>query len=273
MILLAIALIGTGLACLGFVAFSFLQARGPVSTTGVGPPAGTGVRAPVPSGIQGGADAAFAGSPSARAGSVGGVSPVRQPDPANSRPRAATTTTPATAPGEGESRRSRQADPESTSASEPDFGREELSFLRDRLTGLQRIDPDSLNEALRVFEKTERETPEPAPQLVVTGMLYLDHGRKIPGQLGRRGEIPTRVFSELRRIGTGTLILENSSFLIHSGNTSYSYSAGDMDQILFQGSGLALVPIHPDRPIPVFLTREVAAVKAYIKKNARIRSL
>ena len=145
--------------------------------------------------------------------------------------------------------------------------------MRDRLTGLQRIDPDSLNEALRVFEKTERTTPESTPQLVVTGILYLDHGRRIPGQLGRSGEIPARVFAELRRIGNGTLILENSSFLIHCGNASYSYSTGDMDQILFQGSGLALVPIHPDRPIPVFLTRDVARVKAYIKKNARIRAL
>ena len=77
---------------------------------------------------------------------------------------------------------------------------------------------------------------------------------RFPRTIGRRGEIPTRIFSELRRVGNGTLILEGSSFLIHCGNTSYSYSAGDMDQILFQGSGLALVPIHPDRPIPLFLT-------------------
>lgn len=178
---------------------------------------------------------------------------------------------PGSSAGGGAAADSRPAQPAASGLDPRD--RNELNFLRDRLSGLQRIDPDSLNESLRVFEKTERETPEPAPQLVVTGMLYLDHGRKIPAQLGRRGEIPTRVFSELRRVGNGTLILENSSFLIHCGNTSYSYSAGDLDQILFQGSGLALVPIHPDRPIPLFLTAQVDSVKAYIKKNARIRAL
>jgi hypothetical protein len=149
----------------------------------------------------------------------------------------------------------------------------QLSELRARLSGWKRIDSDSLNESLRVYENLERQKPAPAPQLVVTGVLYLDHDRQIPTEVGRRGEIPPRVFANLRRIGNGTLILENSSFLIHSGNASYSYSAGDMDQILFQGGGLALVPIHPDRPVSLFLTKDVDQVKAYIKKNARIRAL
>ncbi|MEQ9365477.1 MAG: hypothetical protein RIF32_14620 [Leptospirales bacterium] len=271
MIYLAIVLICAGLACLGFVGFSLLKG-GPATPVGAPspiPPAAS----PMPPQTSFAPEA----SPPATRGRSGNSAPGRShsegaPD-ARPGPTRREHGPSAARPGVRESigHPDNVADFEQGGLDIRD--RQELNFLRDRLTGLQRIDPDSLNESLRVFEKTERETPEPAPQLVVTGVLYLDHGRKIPGQLGRRGEIPTRIFSELRRVGNGTLILENSSFLIHSGNTSYSYSAGDMDQILFQGGGLALVPIHPDRPIPVFLTAEAASVKAYIKKNARIRAL
>ncbi len=282
MVLLAIILIGAGLACLGFVGYSLLKGGAfrpgavpsasagdpsvggfPVPPPAASVPTSTAPAGPRPAGQRATAqnlEHQFAGAPPAP------ESTARPPSDYGSSPASAA---PASRPTE--------QSPESAAAG-PAIGldlreRQELNFLRDRLTGLQRIDPDSLNESLRVMEKTERESPEAAPQLIVTGVLFLDHGRKIPGQIGRRGEIPTRIFSELRRVGNGTLILEGSSFLIHCGNTSYSYSAGDMDQILFQGSGLALVPIHPDRPIPLFLTGDVSAVKAYIKQNARIRSL
>ena len=247
MVLLAILLIGAGLACLAFVAYSFARTR-PAHYAASTPAA----PAPAP------APAAPAPAPAPAAAFQPAAPPAAAP-----RPRVPQSEPP--------------AEPESpvtgaAAENEPKH-RPELEQLRERLSGLKRVDPDALNETLRVYERTER-APEPAPQLVVAGTLYLDHGRRLPGQLGRHDqEIPARLFSELRRVGNGTLILERSNFVIHSGNASYSYSAGDMDQILFQSGGLALVPIHADRAIPVFLTRQVEQVKAYIKKNARIRSL
>ena len=66
------------------------------------------------------------------------------------------------------------------------------------------------------------------------------------------------------------MIVNGSSFLIHCKNTSYSYSAGDLDQILFQSDGVALIPIAFDQPTALFLTQESNELKRYIKKNARI---
>ncbi len=254
--LLAILLICAGLGCLGYVAFTLLQNRPVAPAPAASPMTYSPPRAPQP------APAAYSPPPAAQPAPAPAYQPAPAPEP-EFAPRA----------------------PEPAARTH-----EELSELRSRLQQiaptrpgtaprprssdhLRRIDPDALNETLRVYEKTEQRQPEPAPQLIVSGMLYLDHARRIPAQLDRRGEIPTRIFSGLRRIGTGTLILEDTSFLIHCGNASYAFSAGDLDQILFQSSGVALVPIHPDRPIPLFLTREVERVKHYIKRNARIRAL
>ncbi|MCB1324738.1 MAG: hypothetical protein H7A21_19085 [Spirochaetales bacterium] len=137
---------------------------------------------------------------------------------------------------------------------------------------LTRIDTDLLAETLKVAARTEGAELQPEEQLIVTGVLYQDHGRRIPHQVGRFGELPVRFFSEMRRVGSGTMILERSNFRIHCGNASYSYSAGDLDQIVFQESGVALVPVLPDRPVPVFITREARSVKSFIKKHARTRT-
>lgn len=256
--LLAILLICAGLGCLGYVAFSLLQNR-PAAPAASAPVA----YAPPP-------DPRPTAAPAATAPLAGSGALADQPAPAPSfepEPAPAGRNADARTHEELSELRSRlqQIDP-TRSGSAPRAPRPRSEHLR-------RIDPDALNETLRVYEQSERRQPEPAPQLIVSGMLYLDHARRIPTQLDRRGEIPTRIFSGLRRIGTGTLILEDTSFLIHCGNASYAFSAGDLDQILFQSSGVALVPIHPDRPIPVFLTREVERVKHCIKKNARIRAL
>lgn len=270
---LAITFIAIGLLCMAYVAFSYFRLAPPALAPRNPPPPGKAERVPDIGPGGGSFDFAdpYAGDPYAGSGAV-----YRRP---GSRP-ARTATEPCRAEAEAatmmEDDLSHPREDDQPAEHETKRRRREkhadLEELRRRLTTFKRIDTESLNDRLRIFEKTEHHEPEPE-QLIVPGTLYLDHGRKIPDQLGRGGDLPARLFSELRRIGKGTMILESGRFLIHSGNASYSYSAGDLDQIVFQPGGLALVPIPSDRAIPVFLTPRVDEIKAHIKKNARIRAV
>ncbi len=269
---LALTFIAIGLACMAYVAFSYFRLAPPaVSAPGPAPaPPGRTTTVPDVADSNGGSfdiSDPYAGDPYAGSGAA-----YRRPG----RRAAATGPLPAPeSPNLDEDFERNDVPDEQPEPATKRRRREEhanLEELRRRLTTFQRIDTESLNDRLRIFEKTEHHEPEPE-QLIVPGTLYLDHGRKIPDQLGRGGDLPARLFSELRRIGKGTMILESGRFQIHSGNASYSYSAGDLDQIVFQPGGLALVPIPADRAIPVFLTPRVDEIKAHIKKNARIRAV
>ena len=136
----------------------------------------------------------------------------------------------------------------------------------------KRIDTDSLAEALKIHAREEEEVPGRPEQLITTGILYLDHGRRLPRQAGGIVDRPVGVLSEVKRIGTGTMILEGTSFLIHCDNTSFTYSAGDLDQIIFQKKGVVLVPLLAGRPVPVFITEAADQVRSFVKKHARIET-
>ncbi|MCB1308201.1 MAG: hypothetical protein KDK30_08490 [Leptospiraceae bacterium] len=142
----------------------------------------------------------------------------------------------------------------------------------EQATVFKRIDTDTLQEALKIVARTESTAVKEPEQFITRGVLYQDHGRRIPGRIGRVEDMPVRYFQELRRVGRGTLIIEGSTFMIHCGNASYSYSAGDLEQIVFQPGGVALVPLLPDRPVPVFITHDSEGVKKYIKRHARIKA-
>lgn len=138
---------------------------------------------------------------------------------------------------------------------------------------LQRIDRDSLRDTILELSFQETKQATRTQQLIAQGVLYLDQSRRIPHLIGRQVELPERFFDELRRIGEGALILEESSFLIRCGNASYTYSIGDLDQIIFQATGVALVPLLTDRAVPLFITADAEAIKAFIKRHARTREI
>ncbi len=109
-------------------------------------------------------------------------------------------------------------------------------------------------------------------QLSARGILYLDQERRFPYMTKNYSEIPPGQYNDLRRIGRGTITVGQKRFTLHCGEVNYSYSARDLDQILFKPDGLALVPLRFDRPIPLFLTREVDKIKGFIKRHATVRS-
>ena len=136
----------------------------------------------------------------------------------------------------------------------------------------KRIDTDSLADALKIHAREEEELPTQPEKIIATGILYLDHGRRLPARGGDFSEGPVGVLSEVKRIGTGTMILEGTSFLIHCDNTSFTYSAGDLDQIIFQKKGIVLVPLLAGRPVPVFITEDADRIRSFVKKHARIQT-
>jgi hypothetical protein len=111
--------------------------------------------------------------------------------------------------------------------------------------------------------------PREPEQLVVFGSLFLDHARNL-SFLGKNHaeDLPPRIFQDFKRIGKGTLICEETGFLFKSGHVSHTYPTGDLEQIVFLNSGLALVPTSPRSPIAIFLTGESDRVKAYIRDHA-----
>lgn len=118
--------------------------------------------------------------------------------------------------------------------------------------------------------REEKPLPEEKP-LVVSGILYLDHSRKLGRS--RSLDLAPALFQELKRVGQASLILDGSSFIIHAENASYTYSSADLDRIFFRDRGLALVPLSSRRAIPVFLSDQANAVKEYIKSHSRIKSV
>ena len=90
--------------------------------------------------------------------------------------------------------------------------------------------------------------------------------------LGKFEELPVRFFDELRRVGSGNLIIEEGAFIIRSGNATYHYSIGDLDQIIFQPTGVALVPIMGDRSVALFITEDAQKIREFIKEHVRMKS-
>lgn len=138
---------------------------------------------------------------------------------------------------------------------------------------LKQIDPDSLRDAISRVTLSESMSSLKSEQLITKGILFLDKGRRLPGMMGKFSELPVRFFDELRRIGTGNLIIEEGAFIVRSGNATYHYSIGDLDQILFQPSGVALVPVLPDRSVALFITKEAEAIRSFMKEHVRMKSV
>lgn len=146
----------------------------------------------------------------------------------------------------------------------------------DRFTRIKRnkilpeiLEGDSEREKKNIVENGKERTTDPV--VVAGGILFMNQGRYLPAFKGLSGD-ERGLASRLKRIGPGTMVLDNGGFTIRCGNASYNYSSAELDQILFQKSGVALLPVFTDRPVPVFLTDHPDKIKHFIKKYAVIQS-
>lgn len=133
----------------------------------------------------------------------------------------------------------------------------------------RRVELESLAEGLRLLSQARSHPPAAEPGLTIQGSLYLDYGRRIFRMQPGAAEQLLKIFPELKRIGPATLSVEPGAFRILCGHAIYSYTASELEQILFQPGGLALLPASAATPAPLFLSERAAEVRLYLKKRAR----
>lgn len=152
---------------------------------------------------------------------------------------------------------------------------------RPELVSSEEVPKERMSEALAQAAVTTATSPTPVitegrplrraepAQIVVFGALYLDHARNLSIFNTRNPEeLPARVFSDFKRVGKGSLVCEGSGFFFKSGHASYQYPVGDLEQIVFLETGVALLPASVKSPIAIFLTDESDRVKAFIRENS-----
>lgn len=108
---------------------------------------------------------------------------------------------------------------------------------------------------------------KPTESLHIPGVLYLDMGRRLLEWIDQGAECPPAIFSDLKRIGQGRLIMDESGIRIYSGSAAYTFGPDDLREIAFMQKGLALIPEKKDRPLIVYLTDEPEEIKNFIKKH------
>ncbi|MCE9597498.1 MAG: hypothetical protein K8S54_05980 [Spirochaetia bacterium] len=157
-----------------------------------------------------------------------------------------------------------QARPEVVTASQPEPHTE--SRMSEALAQASVATATSPAPILTEGRPIRRVEPE---QIVVFGALYLDHARNLSIFNTRNPEeLPARVFSDFKRVGKGSLVCEGTGFFFKSGHASYQYPVGDLEQIVFLETGVALLPASVKSPIAIFLTDESDRVKAFIRENS-----
>lgn len=155
--------------------------------------------------------------------------------------------------------------------------RQEQSGEKTMVPGEQTL---RLRQALQLLEDRNRERTtlrttgereeKKNEQLIVTGVLFLDHGRQIQYRAGTMPENPESFFSEMKRVDQGSLILQGPRFQIVCGNANYQYGASELEQILFIKGGIALIPLSQKRPVPVFLTEDMDRVRSYVERYSTV---
>jgi hypothetical protein len=133
------------------------------------------------------------------------------------------------------------------------------------------LDKEKLKLALRSLNKKELKLPEPPaeePQILVTGVLFFDHGRQFPERMHQLEDMPERFYHELKRAGTGNLLIKGKKITIHCQNAQYNYNTRDLEQILFLPKGVGFIPLNLKRPVPIFLTEDSAQIRSFIRQHS-----
>lgn len=137
-------------------------------------------------------------------------------------------------------------------------------------SAFRRVELEGLAETLRVLSAARPHRQNPDSGITVQGTLYLDYGRRIFRLQSGDGDQMLKLFPELKRIGAGTMSIDAAAFRILCGPAIYSYTASELEQILFQSGGLALLPSSPAAPAPLFLTDQFEQVRQYLKRRAQV---
>ena len=102
------------------------------------------------------------------------------------------------------------------------------------------------------------------------GVLYLDHGRKIPfTDKNLKEKNLLEELNGLKRGGEVLLSVEKGIFHFKSANAVYSYAADELEQVIFMDEGFVMIPVDRKLPVPLLLTESVSVMKEYLVKKKK----
>ncbi len=116
--------------------------------------------------------------------------------------------------------------------------------------------------------QTIPEIPEVEAELNLSGTLYLDQSGKLPfGKTDLKDvQLTEEDVRNFRRVGPAELNEENGKLVFHSKNTSFTYPAKDIDQVVFYHQGFVLIPRESQAPRPVFFTKDLDSMKEFLSQ-------
>ncbi len=125
------------------------------------------------------------------------------------------------------------------------------------------------------FRPNAQVIPSPPPvvsspdSIRLQGFFYLDVGHFSRTPQSQREGVSLSSYTGISRVGPGELQVHGSLFLIDSANVRYTYPAEELDQLLFEENGLALIPKNTRQPAAIFLSDGIMKVQSYVKSHAQ----
>lgn len=112
------------------------------------------------------------------------------------------------------------------------------------------------------------ETPEIESELSLSGTLYIDQSGKLPfGKSDLKDiQLSEEDVRNFRRVGPAELNEEGGKLVFHSKNTSFTFPAKEIDQVVFYHQGFVLIPREANSPRPVFFTKELDQMKEFLSQ-------
>ncbi|MCP5496564.1 MAG: hypothetical protein H7A23_18610 [Leptospiraceae bacterium] len=101
----------------------------------------------------------------------------------------------------------------------------------------------------------------------ISGILFLDYGKKIPYENKKFKDIDLMEdnFLSFKRIGPATMEEREGSFsFVVNGSQLHEYHVHSLDQIVFLEGAFSFIPTDEELPVPVFFTDEIDKFKRFL---------
>ncbi|MEM7182632.1 MAG: hypothetical protein AAF518_17085 [Spirochaetota bacterium] len=102
--------------------------------------------------------------------------------------------------------------------------------------------------------------------LKLTGILFLDYGKKIPFDNRKLKNIQwnEEFFTGFKRIGSATLFSKVESLDFSHEEELFRYPVEDLQQVIFYDHAFSFIPANDSLPVPVFFTEDIQLLKDYL---------
>lgn len=117
--------------------------------------------------------------------------------------------------------------------------------------------------------QTEPSLPKSKIVLRISGLLYLDFGRKIPFDFKkfRNVEWTEESFLHFKRVGKVEMFEHDGVVEFHAGQTTHELDLELVEQIIFYENAFTMVPTNPSLPVSLLFSPETRKFKKLITER------